>query len=310
MQNIDILFSTDDAYIKYLMVTLHSLFKNHTSDTTLTIHILDGGVSEENKKRVLSLSSSRHLISFIQIDTDKYQNLPETDHLSKATWYRILIPEVLPSLRKILYLDIDILVLKDIVDLYNQDISEYIVGAVKEPCEEKLFHALNEKGKNNTYFNAGVLLINLEAWRRNNLTKKCFSFIASHSDNFKKIFTCLDQDVLNAVLDVESIKFISGKYNFMLTNTNLVPRDTSILHFVAQTKPWSNATYLPKRNLWLTYGKDVLTTSEISVIKHQGLKKEIKKFTSDYIVLVKSILPRPVQHFLLRVKKLLRVRFY
>src|SRR5690606_8004534 len=102
------------------------IFTNHTSNTILSIYIIDGGISEENKTKILSLNNQKHCIQLIQIELGKYKNLPETDHLSRATWYRLLIPEALPNLDKILYLDIDILVLKDLYCLYNHNINNYI----------------------------------------------------------------------------------------------------------------------------------------------------------------------------------------
>lgn len=62
MKNINIIFSSDNNYAKYLMVTIHSLFINHSSDTVLNIFILDGGISQENKERILSLKEQKNII--------------------------------------------------------------------------------------------------------------------------------------------------------------------------------------------------------------------------------------------------------
>lgn len=174
-------------------------------------------------------------------------------HITQACYYRILIPELVDKeIEKIIYLDCDLIVLGNLIDLFNIDINNYFVGAV----EEKLFDIKEALGmdENTPYFNSGVMLINLKEWRKNNISEKTLDFIRRSPEKIK----LYDQDALNFILANKCL-ILNKKYNQIilgLKKTN-IPDNTFIIHYTGTYKPWHfvyNGSYkkLYKKYLKLT----------------------------------------------------------
>ena len=93
------------------------------------------------------------------------------------TYNRFLIPKLKPQLKKVLYMDVDIIVLGDIQELYNEDLEGYALGAVWEQTR-KYYNSdtkeLMELSENYKYFNAGILVIDVQKWLDNNILKELF----------------------------------------------------------------------------------------------------------------------------------------
>lgn len=212
---------------------------------------------------------------------------------------------------KVLYLDLDILILKDLHTLYSKDISSYIIGATSEYTKNAFSPILDEKGKNGTYFNAGVLLINISNWRKNKITEKCFDFIKLNSLDFEKKFTCLDQDVLNSILEEKDILYISNKYNYFLLFRITTLKEKFILHYAGTIKPWGNSNFTPYRKLWFKYAKNVLTKDELLLIKqHHNFIKKIKRFFVLLIIITKNFIPKNILTLFQRIKQKLKIKIY
>jgi lipopolysaccharide biosynthesis glycosyltransferase len=115
-----------------------------------------------------------------------------------ATYFRILIPVILPeTLEKVLYLDSDIVVRKNIIDLWRTDISNHPLGAVYDMFVDdiRIYNRLCFD-VDQRYYNAGVLLMNLSYWRKRKIPEKCLAVIDSLSEKLK----FLDQDLFNILL--------------------------------------------------------------------------------------------------------------
>lgn len=216
---------------------LGSLFQ-HNKNEEFNIYAI---VENKSDKRFMHLSklviNYNQKIEFLQIDISKLNNVRITHHISIATYFRLLLPEVLPiNINKVLFLDCDILVNKNIKELYNIDIENDDVAAVEELLgdKHKLLIGLNLSKK---YFNAGILLINLERWRKFCYSRRFVEFLNLQSDRI--IFW--DQDVLNVV--IEKRKIIEEKWNVMLGSLkeplNYNFDKASIIHFTGSCKPWN-----------------------------------------------------------------------
>lgn len=189
-------------------------------------------------------------------------------HVSIATYYRLFITELLPvDVHKILYLDGDMIVRHNLSGFWNTDLDGYAVGVVHD-CDEDTQTEGNrlpypmETG----YFNAGMLLINLDYWRDNNCFKTFMDFIESNQD--KIIFH--DQDVLNATL-WDKRKWLSVTYNFqssfiylpeyiadytrIQSDIDNSKHDPSIIHYVSSSKPWNITCFFGYRGTWRHYWK-------------------------------------------------------
>ena len=246
-----IVSSSDNAYAQHLGVMIISLLKNKARTTMISIYILDGGISEQNRIKLLSISKKySFMMAFIKIDPHEYKYVKISDYISQASYYRILIPNFIPhEVNKILYLDCDIIVKKDLSDMWNTDISNYYLAAVENqyPTDYKSLGLL----KSDDYFNAGVMLVNIESWRNMNVTRQCFEFLKKYPEAIR----FWDQDVLNAVIKglwyhlPSTYNFESSRITFKHSKPN--QKTPHIIHFFDKHhRPWLFITTGNKMEYW------------------------------------------------------------
>lgn len=269
----DILLSTDDRYVMPTGVLMESIGHNNTEPVAYHI-IVDDSFSDTSRNLLLKESNKfGSPCTFYKIDGTVIKQLPfgkdgMPKHVSIATYYRLLITHILPeTIHKILYLDGDMIVRKPLSDLWNTDIEGYAVGAVHDMDER--MNTQRMEGLED-YFNAGMLLINLDYWREHDCYNQFFCFIQKNED--KIVYH--DQDVLNGVFG-GSIKWLPLTYNFQ-NGFILAPqhkrydiaryqeeidsckKDPAIVHYTVYNKPWNIACFHPYRDEWRQYQKQTV----------------------------------------------------
>ena len=170
---IPVFFACDNAFVKFTVVALHSIMCNANREYRYRIHILHNDITEEMQEKIKAMEDDNFEIRFENVMhyLDKIsERLPIRDYYSNTTYYRMFIAEMFPQYDKALYLDCDTLVLGDIADLYAYDLGDNLLGGA--PCEGvNSFEVYKEyvrkvDGLNPDYFfNAGVILMNLKAFR-------------------------------------------------------------------------------------------------------------------------------------------------
>ncbi len=136
-------------------------------------------------------------ISFLQVEDRDVAAFPTRDFTRKATWYRLFLPELLPEVDRLLYLDVDALVRDDLTRLWETNLAGNYLGAVTNVFQADHLHRTEKIGiRPRDYFNAGVLLMDLDLMRREACTKALSEFAAAHPE----LIGWRDQDTLNAVL--------------------------------------------------------------------------------------------------------------
>lgn len=267
----DILLSTDDNYVMPTGILMHSIGINNEEKVCYHILINDG--FSENSKCLLDEIAKQYngTTSFYVVSDEITKDLPfgksnMPKHVSIATYYRLFITKIIPSsVHKILYLDGDMLVMKSLKGLWETNIDGYALGAVHDMDEpmhlsDNRFPQLRGKG----YFNAGLLLINLDYWREYHCYERFMKFIEVHYDSI--IFH--DQDVLNCVLFDEK-KWVPLTYNFqngfiladrykrhdlrLTSEIDSCKYNPSIIHYTVDKKPWHISCFHPYRHLWRKY---------------------------------------------------------
>jgi hypothetical protein len=175
--------------------------------------------------------------------TDRGFSTRSYGHISPVTYYRLLLPELLPrTLEKVLYLDSDVIVCEDIAPLWDTDIAEVDLAAAPEldlagrpvPIARWLpGHDLGMKA-DLLFFNVGVLLINLRRWREARVAQRSFVCLRSLDRDIR----WYDQDVINLVVNGR-YRTLAPRWNARpLTHTSQIAHPVSILHFFTATKPW------------------------------------------------------------------------
>ena len=134
--NIPIVFSVDENYAPYLAVCLESLIKASSVNYNYDIWILDGGLTQIAQKKLQELIDGKRNFSLRYFDIRYFnkRKLFTSNHASQANYYRLFIPKIFSKYSKILYLDCDLLINKDVSELYNTDLKGNILGAVLDCC--------------------------------------------------------------------------------------------------------------------------------------------------------------------------------
>lgn len=245
-REVPIFFAVDDGYIPFLAVSLQSLIDNSSKENNYVIRILYTSISEENKNKIKKYEKENISIEFV--DFNKHvegikEKLFTRDYYSKTTYYRLFIPTLYPQYDKILYLDSDIVLLSDVADLYNEDLGDNLVGGAPDDVIQtiEVFRNYAEQvvgvADYKNYFNAGILLMNLDQLRKFNFQEKLI-----YSLGQIKFSVAQDQDYLNRLCKGR-VKILNKAWNRMPVavaqgNPEAKGENLKLIHYNLAFKPW------------------------------------------------------------------------
>lgn len=252
MEPIIIVTSINDHFTHPLAVMLTSLLENNIPKNIMKIYIIDGEISDENKNFLRSLLNEYKIKPyFLTPDMTKVENFKISDRISLETYFKLQIPDLLNrKIDKVLYLDADTIIRKDISNLWNTNLRGYCLGAVENPNAEYRKEALSIPNEE-SYFNAGVLLLNLRRWRKLQISKVVHDFIRNNPDKIE----LHEQDALNAVLFRNWLK-LDFTWNYQIKRVDQINiSDPAIVHFNGKKKPWNSS--LPYKEEYDKYSKQI-----------------------------------------------------
>lgn len=262
--NIAIAVASNNLFIPYCATFLKSLAEHTDEKKNYDILLLSQDISDKNVKRLKTMLKTWENISLRVIDPgvliDRYTFFVR-GHFSKETYYRLVLPELLPQYDKILYLDSDMIAQEDVADLYEENVDGYLLAACLDADTAGLYNGYQKDKKKYTdqvlklkepykYFQAGVLLLNLAEFRKAYTTKQILDFAVSEE------WQLLDQDILNKLCEGQ-VKYIDMRWNVMVDYAGiriskiiaLAPRklnqmyldarnNPAIIHYAGPQKPW------------------------------------------------------------------------
>jgi lipopolysaccharide biosynthesis glycosyltransferase len=237
-----LIFASDESYAMPLATALRSTAESNRRWWPLQVMILTFDFSEHTKKKVVeSLPTGAASISWIPVDLKLFDGFSTMQYISKTTYARFLIPSVVPeTASKVLYFDADLLVLSDLGALWETELGQAAVGAVRDRLDDQIkadLPCVATAPRVREYFNAGVLLIDLANWRKEKVTEKALEFLTQHP---KTPFS--DQDALNVACD-GNWKKLDARWNFRVDEVDIASLSAeqrpSIVHFVTSHKPWN-----------------------------------------------------------------------
>ncbi len=240
-QCIPIFYACDDNFVKYTIVSLHSMIQNASKEYRYHVYILHTGISGAMKAKVMELADDCFEISFEDV-TEYMQSisekLPIRDYYSKTTYYRLFIAEMFHDYDKAVYVDSDTVVQGDISALYQTDIKDAYVGA----CHEQAMVQVDEYGtyvekvigvSRHQFFNAGILLINCEQFRQHFVLDKFIQYL--HAYNF---VVTQDEDYLNLICK-DHVHWLDQRWNTEIFGEIPYPiEEAHVLHYIMTSKPW------------------------------------------------------------------------
>ena len=259
---LNLIAAADENYAMALCVMIRSALENLRTGVEVDLYVLEDAITSETKQKMES-SWRPYPITTAWISPDKTTivgKVQERGHAGvAATYFRFFIGDLLPqSVKSAIYLDADLIIRGDLAELLEQQFDSGIVLAVPDAYAE-YFHIprltkttfsdtipINESSR---YFNAGLLVIDVEAWRAKRIGQKAFEVAVTHKDAL--LFH--DQDALNIVL-AGHWKALHPIWNFHELPQLIRPWETrpytrhelkriflspKVVHFVSREKPWS-----------------------------------------------------------------------
>lgn len=263
--NVAVALSANDYYAPYVATLLTSIREHSSIHNNYDIIIMNMDISLVNKSKLCRIFQDCPNFSLRFIDVgrykEKFKHIFLRGHFKLETYFRLLMQDILPSYHKILYLDSDMVVVDDLAELYDTDVTGYLLAACHDADTAGLYNGYEPQKKQYMdnvlkikhpyeYFQAGVILFNLDEFRKQYTVDDMLKFATSYK------WELLDQDVLN-FLAQEHYKAVDMSWNVMtdwrgIRKSDIISRapkylsdeyaaahnSPKIIHYAGPDKPW------------------------------------------------------------------------
>ncbi len=288
---IPIVFIADESYIVPTSVAIQSIIENKNDSTAYKFYILTSELSPKSIDNLNEFKSDKVDIRVVTSSIEKYNNIHHgvENSYCQATETALLkfdIPELVDE-NRIIYLDGDILCLCDLSDLYATDLEGHCLGAVMD--SGKMYSGREFVLNTPTYFNSGVMIMELKLMKENNVGQKLYDIKKEMIDS-----QLMDQDVFNTLF-INKVKMLPIRYNFLYINllrakhqnkfeinnlndlygTNYTSLssaldDAAIVHFASKNKPWKDID-VELHDVWKGYFDRSPVSGETDyLLRHQN----------------------------------------
>lgn len=284
-QEIAIVFAANDHYVPYLTVAIHSLARNSNIKNKYDIFVFSKDISEKNKTTIKEFIEKQNIsVRFVDIKDYFKSALKVVGHITEETYFRLIMPDILKDYNRILYLDADIIILNDIMQLCKIDMKGYPLAATEECMFSGLVNICGDQEKEyfykklglknlDTYFQAGVLLFDVDYYNNRHLSELLMNRAMTNS------YKMMDQDILNEYFNENYIRF-GNEWNFTplqkhmeemdyignmspnIRKKYLAVKNPKLIHYADKYKPW----LYPNENLayiWWSYARQTPFYEEI-----------------------------------------------
>lgn len=266
-------YMADSKYLPYVMTSLHSAIANKKEGTHYKVHLIAKDFTKEDIAKIKQMERAD-----VKINIYPAKDLTlDVSHLGRFASFqvalqKIFIADYLKNTDKVLYLDADTLVQTDLSEVYQTNINDKYVAAVKDGLMYQYPEHIEELNltDKNLYFNSGIMLLNLQKMREDNITRKAIIYFNTHNEIFG------DQDILNVVFkgkvtplsyryncnsvffEEKDAKFLGAFWGEEVSeNQTEVYKNAAILHFAGH-KPWTDwFTHPYLKPLWQRYANEV-----------------------------------------------------
>jgi UDP-glucose:(galactosyl)LPS alpha-1,2-glucosyltransferase len=230
-------YGIDSNYVRCMGVAITSICKNNPQ-CSFVFHIISSELNVKHLEKLEILAKDNLIdIHIYIIDTMRFKELPTQEYFPISMYYRLILPLILQE-GIVLYLDADIICLQSIEEIFYTPLDIFSIAAVLDigTTGEKRSNALNLPG--NTYFNSGVLLIDINKWNQEDILRKLMDILLNKDIELQYP----DQDALNIVFQGK-VHYLDDKWNTIgivnQPDIKMKLQETKLLHFTAHPKPWS-----------------------------------------------------------------------
>lgn len=302
-RNIPVVLSTSNKFSPFAATTIQSIIDCSSPEYNYDIICIEQELTSENRRKIKAIRRNRNVsIRIFNVKFSEFlQKTGLNEYISVETYFRLFFPYLLTEYKKVLWLDCDTVVRRDIAELFNTDIGNNLIGATRDYNATALLKGANPEyaqfcqeelriGDAYHYFQAGVLLINLYAFRQ------ALSFDEMLFQTQQCQYPYGDQDILNK-LCVGRVYWLDAHWNVVAdvqdymsnflrywdpdktyVDYQVVKRDPSIIHFAGPTKPWHSPRNAMADCFWETCRKtpfyEIALADMIRDINHGILRYE------------------------------------
>lgn len=288
---IPVVFITDENFIMQTIVAITSLYLSKKPETQYDVYVIAAECSQTAQNRFKLLEKKDMRINIVEVSLEGYRDIKQLAHIPIACLLKFNICDLVPRYDKLIYLDGDICVRKDLSELYNTELGECCAGGV--PSLEML-------SSSKRMINAGIMLFNARKMRMEHMAERLVTERKKLGDRGS-----MDQQTFNRVLG-DRILFLSPKFNcisdkflgderrvYKLEEVNRLygtryasfkelVDDAVIIHFASGMKPWK-FSFVPCADEWFcaykaSIYKDVeLKRKNLLQARVTGMKNQLKK---------------------------------
>jgi len=279
--------TANDNYFQGLCVTVLSAIAATDPEFPLTFRIFDTGISKRNKQLILTLCGelrSGTKVNFLPISGNQFTGLSTDYGGGYSTYARLLMGSLIPEPR-VIYIDSDFLVMRDLSEVWAQDFGENLMLATKDydtPDGEANRLAADcpfapaEDVFGYNYFNCGFLMVDLESWRAHQVERSALAQIKGYETRLK----AWDQTILNYVLRGK-IGEIDPNWCWSCSMAK-VPADCNI-HYISRMKPWNGWSMIPAYQLWYLF-HSIFVAEDLPLkiqfkVKFRGLFRYLRDYS-------------------------------
>ena len=284
----------DNNVLTAVTVLIESIKRNRTHDRHINIYLVTTYIGDELNMTLQRNVDDKFKVTIISVN-NKFDTFPHRDYITNGTYLRLMLPELLQDVRKVLYLDVDTIVECELSSLFDTALEGRPLAAVPDyamiigsphwenfriPYKGEQFtfkdyvkKVLNLSQREDDYFNCGVLLIDLDYWRAHNTVERIIDYLIANPELY-----LMDQDALSHCvggnfirLDPRWNSFSNCSYpdgrSFLEKLLGVrrrweairaVWRSTPrIIHYAGKDKPWvSTDDPTPHDDRWWFYAKE------------------------------------------------------
>lgn len=220
--NVPVLLASSNEYVPFLSVLLQSIVCNASEKYNYDVIVIENHITKENQLILKHMVITHANFSLRFISATRYltnRKLHTALHVTVMTYLRLAMLDIMKHYKKAIYMDCDVVVNTDIAELYNTDLTGYMIGAAVDTVMAGWCNSQDNPQKNYNknvvglhrefeYFNAGIIVVNLDEFRQKYTSEELFSIAQS------KKWKWFDQDVLNQVCE-DHVKFLDNSWNVM-----------------------------------------------------------------------------------------------
>lgn len=278
MNTVQIVAASNNLYVPFLSVMLQSVMDFSSPERNYSVTVLHTDIEKQNRKTLFQMMRNNFRMEFINVSKrmQNYTSLFVSNHIKIETYFRLLLPELMPETEKVLYIDCDVIANQDVAELYDINTDGYLLAAARDADSAANYNTHREdkdyidnvlKLKNPyDYLQAGVIVMNLKKFRSECNTERLLNVALSRQWKFH------DQDTLNYLCQGK-ILFVDYAWNFVYDYNESVRRSVvylsnapadiltayleakknpKMIHFSWTDKPWFSPGIHFGEKWWMT----------------------------------------------------------